>query len=74
MENIEEIKNKVIDLDSKMKQIMISHSDGKTTYAERVINQFYFNKYLEEYHNYQLELRTRLVNDINNSRVLKLKK
>ena len=74
MDNIDQLKEKAIELNSKIQQLIIVSSGENITYSERMLNQFYFNKYLDEYYEYRFELRTRLVNDINNNKVLKLDK
>ena len=74
MDNIDQLREKVIELNSKIQQLIIVSSGENITYSERMLNQFYFNKYLNEYYEYRFELRTRLVNDINNNKVLKLEK
>ena len=74
MDNIDQLKKEVIELNNKIKQLIMFSCTDYMTYSERMLNQFYFNKYLNEYYEYRFELRTRLVNDINNNKVLKLEK
>ncbi len=64
MESIEEIKEKVISLDNQIRQIIEILNEGKLTYADSKIQQFYFHEYLQEYDKYRTMLRTRLVSDI----------
>ena len=71
MGNIDEIKEILLDLDNKINEIIVNSVREKTTYAQRLINQFYFNKYLEDYNYYKIELKSRLLTDIYNKKVLK---